>query len=315
MTDMSSSLEPSQKRHPVRPPAARRTTRKRFLVVFAVGLLAALVVFAWAVPAFATSTLPTVLHQQADSRLTYTGTWTTVKNPGASGGSFAITNKSGSSVTVRFVGTKLDWVGKKGPAYGEASVAMDGGTAVTVDLSAAKALWQQDVWNTGTLVSGIHVVTISWSGVKGADSTSTFVNVDALRVTGALLALHQQSNTDLTYKGTWTTVHTSDASGGSFAYSHASNASVTIHFTGIELAWIAKTGPAHGIAKVKVDSGAWEMIDLYSASAAWKVPVWNTGVLAEGAHTVTIQWTGTKDSAATATNIDLDALDIAGVLT
>jgi hypothetical protein len=37
-------------------------------------------------------------------------------------------------------------------------------------------------------------------------------------------------------------------------------------------------------------------------------------MLADGAHTITISWTGSKDAAAVGTRIDLDAIDVAGVL-
>jgi hypothetical protein len=301
------------------PLAASRGRKKMPLLVVGslVGILVGLV---WAVPALAAPTpatapsLPTFFHQQTDPRLAHTGTWTTVENSKASGGSFAVTNKSGSTLTIRFVGSQLDWIAKKGPAYGEATVAVDSGTPVTVDLSSAKALWQQDVWSTGVLPTGTHKVTIAWTGAKGADSTSTSINADAFLVTGRLLGLHEQTNADLQYKGAWTTLYTKDASGASLAYAGKSGASVTIRFTGLQLTWIAKTGPALGIADVKVDGVDRGSVDLYSAGAAWKVPVWTTGVLADGAHTVTISWTGTKNAAATGTRIDLDAVDIAGVL-
>ena len=283
------------------------------LIAVLLGLLSVGPALAMAAPATAPS-LPTFFHQQNEPRLTYTGAWTTVQDSKASGGSLAVTNKSGSTLTIRFVGTQLDWIAKKGPAFGEATVTVDGGTATTVDLSSTKPLWRQDVWSTGVLPTGTHEVTIAWAGTKGADSTSTYVNADAFLVTGRLLGLHQQTSAELKYKGAWTTVYTKDASGASFAYADKSGASVTIHFTGLELTWIAKTGPACGIADVKVDGIDKGSVDLYSASAAWKVPVWSTGMLADGAHTITISWTGSKDAAAVGTRIDLDAIDVAGVL-
>lgn len=42
--------------------------------------------------------------------------------------------------------------------------------------------------------------------------------------------------------------------------------------------------------------------------------VWKSGLLVPRVHTVTIKWTGTKRTAATDYNIDLDAVDVIGAL-
>ena len=127
----------------------------------------------------------------------------------------------------------------------------------------------------------------------------------------AVLSL-EQTDSRLTYSGVWTTASTASASGGSFAFANSSGASVTISFTGTALAWIAKESSVYGIAKVTLDSGPPVTVDLYSASVLWQQKVWDTGTLASGAHTVKIEWTGTKRAAATGTNINIDAVDVTG---
>ena len=89
---------------------------------------------------------------------------------------------------------------------------------------------------------------------------------------------------------------------------------MTIHFTGIDLAWIAKKGPDYGEAKVTVDGTKTYTVNLYSASATWQKRLWSTGILPMGAHTVEIRWLGAKGSGATGTNIDVDAIDVTGTL-
>jgi hypothetical protein len=89
---------------------------------------------------------------------------------------------------------------------------------------------------------------------------------------------------------------------------------VTATFTGSYLAWIAKKSPAYGAASVSLDGGAPVMVDLYDAVTLWQQPVWETGVLSPGTHTVTIQWTGEKNPAATGTDIGVDAFDVVGGL-
>jgi hypothetical protein len=40
----------------------------------------------------------------------------------------------------------------------------------------------------------------------------------------------------------------------------------------------------------------------------------SVGGLSEGAHSVTVEWTGTKNAASTSTGIGLDAVDVVGAL-
>jgi hypothetical protein len=261
------------------------------------------------------STSQTVAHEQTEARLAYAGSWSKVSASSASGGSFALANNSGATLTIRFVGTHLAWIAKESPAYGQAKVTVDGGAAHTVDLYNANTVWKKTVWQTGTLsASTAHTVVISWTGKKDSAATGTNIDVDAIQVTGVLTGRYQQNNTKFAYSGTWNTVSNTSASGGGFKYANSSGASVTIHFTGIDLAWIAKKGPDYGEAKVTVDGKKTYTVNLYSASATWQKRLWSTGILPMGAHTVEIHWLGAKGSGATGTNIDVDAIDVTGTL-
>ena len=80
------------------------------------------------------------------------------------------------------------------------------------------------------------------------------------------------------------------------------------------MTWIAKKSPAYGKAKVTVDGGAAKIVDLYSTSTSWKQKVWDSGALKAGPHTVVIAWTGQKTDGSTGTNINIDAIVVAGVV-
>jgi hypothetical protein len=259
--------------------------------------------------------LQAVAHQQNEPRFVYSGSWQTVSSSLASGGSYAQTNSSGASLTIRFIGTNLVWIGKESPALGEAKVLVDGGAAHTVDLYSATTVSRHTIWQTGTLNQNVaHTVVISWTGKKRTAATGTSIDVDAIQITGVVTGRYQQNNTKFSYSGTWGATSSSSASGASFKYANTSGASITIHFTGIDLAWIAKTGPAYGEAKITVDGTKTYTVNLYSASTVWQKRVWSTGILATGAHTVVIRWTGAKSTAATGTSIDVDAIDVTGTL-
>lgn len=164
----------------------RRTTKGRFLLALTGLLVAVSLGMVWAVPAFAASptlATPAVLHQQTDPSLLYAGAWKTILIPNASGGSLAVANSAGSSVTIHFVGARLNWIAAKGPRYGEARVWLDGKSLGLVDLyHATTILWQQPVWSTGLLKAGPHTVKIAWTGLKHVGSLGTAINLDAYAV-------------------------------------------------------------------------------------------------------------------------------------
>jgi len=137
-----------------------------------------------------TSTTSTIVtpsrYEQTEPGLVYTGAWSTTTDGSASGSSFGFANSSGASVSVTFEGTYLAWIAKKAPVYGKAEVTLDGRSLGTIDLYSASIGWQEKVWGSGTLKSGLHTVTIAWTGTKNTAATDTNISVDAFDIVGAL---------------------------------------------------------------------------------------------------------------------------------
>jgi hypothetical protein len=127
-------------------------------------------------------------YDQGSSSLVYKGAWRVSASGEASAGSFRYVDAAGASLTVTFKGTYLAWVAKKSPLYGKASVSLDGGKAVTVDLYSSGTLWLQRVWETGPLSSGTHTVKIRWTGTKRSTARDTNIGVDAFDIVGTLVA-------------------------------------------------------------------------------------------------------------------------------
>jgi N-acetylmuramoyl-L-alanine amidase len=128
----------------------------------------------------------TTRYQQTDSRLAYAGTWYTWAASDASGGNYKYANSGSPSVTVKFTGTNLNWVGVKGTNFGIAKITIDGTTTQTVDLYNASPL-VTTVWSSPTLASGTHTVKIEWTGTKNTKSTATYIAADAFDVAGTLV--------------------------------------------------------------------------------------------------------------------------------
>jgi beta-N-acetylhexosaminidase len=253
-------------------------------------------------------------YEQTDPRIAYSGAWSAFAKTAASEGSYGRASSSGASATVYFTGTRLDWIGMKGTTTGSADVYVDGVLKTTVDLSAAAASYQVDVWSTGSLESGPHYVQIVRDP---ASASGKYLTLDAVDIWGTIdtsAARCQETETLLSYTGSWSPSNTPVASGGSYASANSTASSVAIAFTGSHLVWLAGKSPADGKAAVSLDGAPSETVDLYAPAPSWQQRVWDTGWLAPGRHTVTISWTGAKASAATGTAIDVDAFEVVGTV-
>jgi uncharacterized protein YkwD len=276
----------------------------------------------------------TVRVQQSDPRLAYSGTWNGSSSsydsgyPDSSGSSYKYVNTP-ASVTVKFTGTYLAWVTKKGTAYGYAKVTLDGGTSVDIDLYNGSTLYQQKVWNTGTLSNATHTVKIEWTGIRRSAATACNIGVDALDIDGSLVQAEGGGTTPtvtryqqdakasdgtpyFVYAGTWSTFSTSSASSGNYARARVSTSTVTFTFNGTALTLVSTKGTTMGKALVSLDGEAAQTVDLYNSSGAqYQQKVWSSGTVPSGQHTVKISWS--KANASTK-YISVDAVDVVGTL-
>lgn len=254
--------------------------------------------------------------EETEAGLAYTGSWSNGSDTSSSDGRFRYSKGSNAAVSVTFTGASFAWIAKTGTTYGIAQVTLDDGAPVPVDLYAANTLYQQKVWDSGTLPGGLHVVKIEWTGEKNAAASGAGICLDAFDVAGEVVALTRFEDTDerLNWAGTWKSTPTSSASGKSFKYADSAGATVTADFTGRALSIVAKKGPNYGQAKITLDSAQTFTVDLYSADAQMAATVWSSGLLTQGAHSVKIEWTGAKNAASSGTNISVDAFDVIGTL-
>ena len=264
-----------------------------------------------------TTTLPlivwqTIRYEQNAPGLSYSGAWIRSSSPSASKGAFVYCDSKGASLSFAFIGTHCALLAKTSDRYGKAKVTVDGEGGSTVDFYSKDPVWSHVVWETKTLPFGTHTVVISWTGKKAKAAKDTNINIDAVEVVGAVIGFHQQNDKRFDYSRNWKTVEHESASGGSFALTKSSGAVATISFTGMQIDWFAKVGPAYGKAQVTVDDGGPAMVDLFSKDELWRQRVWSSGRLDMGPHVVTIAWTGTKAPESTGTYINVDAFQIAG---
>ena len=118
--------------------------------------------------------------QESATKITY-DTWKGVVQAKATDGAYRSATAATATVTVTFTGTSIDWKTTKGPAYGKASVTIDGASKGTVDMYQATTAWQSLI-SYGGLFSGSHTMVIQVLGQKNASATSTKVVVDGFIV-------------------------------------------------------------------------------------------------------------------------------------
>src|SRR6185503_18431740 len=102
-------------------------------------------------------------------------------------------------------------------------------------------------------------------------------------------------------------------SGGTAVRSEVVGATVSFTFSGTSVTWIGARNEDAGIALVSVDGGPPKRVDLYARPQERRTPVITLHDLSPGQHTLTIQVTGEKNSAAPSTSpavVVVDAFDV-----
>jgi hypothetical protein len=253
-------------------------------------------------------------YEQSDWRVFYSGKWR-VRRGAFSGGSYSYTSTKRSSVTVCFYGTQLDLIATKARTSGIASVSVDGGWPVSVDLYYPTTLPQQRVFGTGTLANGLHRVEITYARAKNRAARGYAINIDAMDIVGALVGnnRYQENDGRVVYAGSWWTAWNGSYSGWGSSIANSAG-SVTIPFNGVRCSLIGTKSRGSGKAVVYIDGNYLGLIDLYNYRTRHNQVLWTSAFLPAGDHTVTIGWTGGKNRRSRGTSINVDAVEIVGSL-
>jgi hypothetical protein len=107
--------------------------------------------------------------------------WQVVRDARASGRSFALTDRRGASVTLRFDGVGVDWITVTGPNRGRARLWIDGDALRVVDLHAATRAFGV-VERIEGLADGSHTLRIEVLGRAGSGSRGSWIAVDRFDV-------------------------------------------------------------------------------------------------------------------------------------
>ena len=236
-----------------------------------------------------------------------------------SGGGYVYGRWAGTVLKASFTGSSIKWIGSKQPAYGMADVWIDGTPAATdVDCyQAAPGVLSATIWESAALSDGPHTIELRLQGHKNAASTGNVVVLDKFEVSGVSPTGGGTRFDDIAaspgYAGTWISAVNGTYFNKTYAYSRWVGAAFTVNFSGTRVSWIGPRTPNYGIADVFIDSVKVATVDTYRANLAnqgWREVIWTSGGLTPGAHTLSIRPIGTKNAAATAENVVIDAIDV-----
>ena len=124
-----------------------------------------------------------IRYDQRDARIVKTGTWADFYATAAYLGSYGRSSARGSSATIYFTGTRLDWIAMMGITTGIADVYLDGVKKATINLAATLPTYNVNVWSTGTLAARSHRVTIELSP---SSPVGKYLTLDAVDIWGTI---------------------------------------------------------------------------------------------------------------------------------
>jgi photosystem II stability/assembly factor-like uncharacterized protein len=111
-----------------------------------------------------------------------TGTWNWLTTSGASANLVLSSEEASATLQYTFVGTRIAWIGSKGPAQGIARVYLDGSLVATVDLYDPVSRLQQTLYQSPLLTPGEHTFAVVATGQRNAQASATTITLDALDI-------------------------------------------------------------------------------------------------------------------------------------
>ncbi len=155
---------------------------------------------------------------------------------------------------------------------------------------------------------GVHTPTPSVSPTVTPTKVATATPVPAPPVTYDDTATGTGTN-QFNYQGIWAQSADAGYYNGTDSYSNDASGYVTFSFTGTRIQLIIDTNYNIGIMGISLDNGAEQDKDGYSANLTYQVPIYSSGVLTKGPHTLKVWVTGRKGGGSD-TYIDIDAVKV-----
>ena len=150
----------------------------------------------------------------------------------------------------------------------------------------------------------------------GTDGSWVWIDafdIDGTPVAGAVTAgtgRIEQSNAAMTYTGHWYSNNSTGLSGGSGTLAMDAGARATLSFTGSGVSWLTYQDQWSGVARVYIDGEMKTTLDNYASPARTGISAYSINGLSPGAHTITIEATGSRNGSAQGSWVWIDAFDV-----
>jgi len=258
--------------------------------------------------------------EETDPSVTFSGNWYKNGSFANSGGGAALTNAMGARAAITFTGTGITWLGVADPWAGVARVYLDG-TLNTVDTYGPGTQYQRALFTARGLTPGPHTLSIEVIHMRDVNGSGSWIWLDGFEiengggVAGGVTAATgriEQNSPALIYTGTWFLNTNPVQSDGSAVLAVDAGSRVTISFNGASIMWLAYRDEWSGIARVYLDGVLKTTVDTYLSPAQAQSVAYSVGGLAPGAHTLTIELTGTHNPNSGGSWIWVDAFEVVG---
>ncbi len=258
--------------------------------------------------------------EENDPSIVYSGNWYANAASPNSGGHSVLSNALGARAAITFTGTAISWIGVADPWSGFARVYLDG-VMNTVDSYGNDTSYQRVLFTARGLAPGVHTLSIEIMHSRDVNGSGSWVWIDGFDVedgggmSGVISApagRTEQNNPAVNYTGTWFLNTNPVQSGGTAVLSTDFGSRATISFTGTGIGWIAYRDQWSGIANVYIDGTLKGTVDTYAPSDQAKATGYSLTGLIAGAHTLTIEVTGTHSTQSQGSWVWIDAFDITG---
>lgn len=261
-------------------------------------------------------------HDDRNSTITYTGSWSQVADSSAASGTLTRTKTVGDTASFTFTGTGVRLIIATGTDHGYFKVSIDGGeaqlvTSAHVDTEQNKPT-QLEAYRIENLSPGQHTIKVENVGFDGAN----VVDIDAFDVLGSTAVqapIYNDSDTSFfTFTGSWQYATgknwTQGDHSGDETFSKTAGDSYTFTFTGVGFDIIAPFSSNHGSATVTVDGqevGQTKEDVTSEATPQQTVFSWRAEKGAQaGTHTVKVTVDGKAFSGSQDTFVSLDAVKV-----
>ncbi|WP_127585560.1 alpha-L-fucosidase [Paenibacillus koleovorans] len=256
--------------------------------------------------------------KQTDDRstsITYSGTWADNTNSSYYKSTGRNSNQTNAYAEYTFTGTGVRLITKKAPAGGIFDVYIDGTKVTTFDSYASSNVFNVVAYETTSLSNGPHTIKMVVTGNKNPNASNNNCNIDLIEVSTnpplpPASTIVDDTNSAITYSGSWSHVARASSYGGTISHSNTLNDYAEYTFTGKGVKLFTQKGPSAGKFDVYVDGVKVLTYDSYAASGQHQVLAYDNQSLGAGSHTIKVVVTHTKNPNSSNYHAHLDYIQV-----